>query len=123
MPPAANVQWNPARPLKECRDPGTLKMRWVEPLTIILQMRSGRLRRPLSWRPLAYRYCSQPLPLFFDNVAAQTLILFRKQLSCACKACRRGIRRNTDDDRYFLIRDPPGSTEEQREGIPFGQVR
>src|SRR5689334_972682 len=51
------------------------------------------------------------LILLFDTVTAKTPILFCKQLSCACKTCRRSIRRNTDDHRYFLIRHLPGSAE------------
>src|SRR6266567_3158569 len=94
MPPAANMPWNPAR----------------------------KAPSSLPWRPLAHQYCLQPLTCFFDTVAAQTLILFCKQFARACETCRRSTRRNTDDDRYFLVRDPPGSIEEQWEGISFRQV-
>src|SRR5260370_40444775 len=74
--------------------------------------------------PWFYRRRSLPIrrSLFFDNVTAQTLILFCKQLSPTRKTYRCSTRRNTDDDRYFLIRDPPGSIEEQWEGISFRQV-
>lgn len=62
------------------------------------------------------------LILLLGTVTAQTLILFCKQLSRTRKTYRCSTRRNTDNDRYFLIRDPPGSIEEQWEGISFRQV-
>src|SRR5262249_13372460 len=99
---AATVPWV----YEIMRDPGLQNSGRENCSLLSHRRRGGRLRRSL----------------FFDNVTAQTPILFCKQLSRTRKTYRRGPRRDTNDDRYVLIRDPPGSIEEQWEGIPLRQM-